>query len=111
MKSRKNSWFDLSWAGLLVLVGLILLALDRIGIGPNLGFPFGYYGQFNRVLARVEANPELEVVRTTLHRDRALEDFYITVRTPDEREVRLRFEEAHTRPLSDLLQELEKVGM
>ena len=103
------------WLGLATLVAslsiLLLGALDRIGIGPNLGLPFGYYGKFNRVLARVEANPELEVIRTTLHRDMALEDFYITVRTQDEREVRLRFEEAHTRPLSGLLQELKKVGM
>jgi hypothetical protein len=103
------------WLGLATLVAslsiLLLGALDRIGIGPNLGLPFGYYGQFNRVLARVEAKPELEVIRTTLHRDMALEDFYITVRTQDEREVRLRFEEAHTRSLSDLLQELKKVGM
>ena len=103
------------WLGLATLVASLSIllpgALDRIGIGPNLGLPFGYYGQFNRVLARVEANPELEVIRTTLHRDMALEDFYITVRTQDEREVRLRFEEAHTRPLSDLLQELKKVGM
>ena len=90
---------------------LILVGLDRMGIGPNLGLPFGYYGQFNQVLSRVEANPELEVVKTTLHRDAALEDFYITVRTQDEREVRLRFEEAHTRPFSELLQELKKVGI
>ncbi|MDC0311601.1 hypothetical protein OAM04_00085 [bacterium] len=110
MKSKTKFWL-----GLATLVAslsiLITLALDRIGIGPNLGLPFGYYGQFNQVLARVEANPELEVIRTTLHRDMALEDFYITVRTQDEREVRLRFEEAHTRPLSDLLQELKKAGM
>ena len=103
------------WLGLATLVAslaiLILLALSAIGFGPNLGLPFGYYGQFNRVLAHVEANPELEIIRTTLHRDMALEDFYITVRTQDKREVRLRFEEAHTRQLSDLLQELEKVGM
>ena len=103
------------WIGLATLVAslsiLILLALDRIGMGPNLGLPVGYYGQFNRVLAHVEANTDLEVIRTTLHRDMALEDFYITVRTRDERVVRLRFEEAHTRPLSDLLQELKKVGM
>ena len=40
-----------------------------------------------------------------------LEDFYITVRTLDEREVRLRFEGADPRPISSLLQELKKVGM
>ena len=110
MKSKTK--FGLGLATLVAsLFILILLALDCIGIGPNLGLPFGYYGQFNQVLARVEANLELEVIRTTLHRDMALEDFYITVRTQDEREVRLRFEEAQTRPLSDLLQELKKVAM
>ena len=110
MKSKPKFWL-----GLTTLVAslsiLILLNLDRIGIAPNLCLPFGYYGQFNRILARVEANPELEVIRTTLHRDTALEDFYITVRTQDESEVRLRFEEAHTRSFSDLLHELKKVGM
>ena len=82
-----------------------------MGIGPNLDLSFGYYGKCNRVIARVETNPELEVIRTTLHRARELEDFYITVRTQDDRDMCLRFEEAHTRSLSELLQELEKVGM
>lgn len=103
------------WPGLATLMAslsvVLLLALDRIGIVPNVGLPFGYYGQFNQVLARIQNNPELEVIQTTLHRDMALEDFYITVRTQGEGDVRLRFEEAHTRPLSDLLQELKKVGM
>ena len=110
MNRKTKLWLGLATLGASLLI-LLLGALDRIGIGPNLGLPFGYYGQFNRVIARVEANPELEVIRTTTHRDMVLEDFYITVRTQDEREVRLRFEGAHTRSLSDLLQELEKVGM
>ncbi|HCP39513.1 MAG TPA: hypothetical protein DIT98_16990 [Verrucomicrobiales bacterium] len=110
MKSKTK--FCLGLATLVASLSILtLFSLDRIGIGPNLGLSFGYYGQFNQVLAHVEANPDLEVVRTTLHRDTALEDFYITVRTQDEHEVRLQFEEAHTRPLSDLLQELEKVEM
>lgn len=103
------------WLGLATLVAslsiLFFLALDRIGIGPNFGLPFGYFGRFNRILARIEASPDTEVIRTTLHRDVALEDFYITVRTPDGREVRLRFEEAHTRPFSELVQELKRVGL
>lgn len=109
MKSKTKHWV----CGLILVAlmsALALLGLDRMGIGPNLGLPFGYYGKFNRVLAHVETDPELEVIRSTLHRDMALEDFYITVRTKEEREVRLRFEEAHTRPLSDLLKELESVG-
>ena len=58
-----------------------------------------------------QASSDIEVVRTTLHRDRALEDFYITVRTPDGREVRLCFEQADTRPFSELVAELKKVGL
>jgi len=96
---------------LVVLVsGMMVLGLDLLGFGPNLGLPFGYYGRFNRVLARVEARPDVEVIQTTLHRDLALEDFYITVRTQDAHELRLCFEEAHTRPFNELLQELERVG-
>ena len=110
MKSKTKYWLGLA-ALVASLTILIFLALDRIGTGPNLGLPFGYYGQFNRVLAHIEADTELEVIRTTLHQDTTLEDFYITVRTQDERELRLRFEEAHTRPLSDLLQELKKVDL
>ncbi|MFT5107177.1 MAG: beta-lactamase regulating signal transducer with metallopeptidase domain [Pseudoalteromonas tetraodonis] len=73
--------------------------------------PSGYYEKFDRVLAHVEANPKLQVIGTTLHEDTELEDFYITVRTRKGREVRLRFEEAHTRSINDLLGELKKVGM
>jgi hypothetical protein len=103
------------WLGLATVVAslpiLFFVALDRMGIGPNSGLQFGYFGRFNRILARVQASPDIEVIRTTLHRDLALEDFYITVRTLDEREVRLRFEEAHTRPFSELVHELKRVGL
>jgi hypothetical protein len=110
MKKKTKLW--LSLATLVASVStLLLVALSAIGLGPNLGLPFGYHGKFNQVLARVEGNQELKVIRTTLHQDITLEDFYITVQTQDGREVRLRFEEAHTRPLSDLLHELKKVGM
>ena len=110
MKSKTKLWLGLATL-VASLAILILVALSAIGFGPNLGLPFGYYGKFNRVLGQVEGNPEFEVIRTTLHRDMALEDFYITVRTQDEREVRLRFEGADTRPISSLLQELKNVGM
>jgi hypothetical protein len=82
-----------------------------MGCGPNLGVSYGYYGRFNRILARLQDSPDIDVLRTTLHRDTELEDFYITVRMPDEREVRLRFEGADTRPYSELLQELKRVGL
>lgn len=106
MKSYTKYWLGL--ASLVASLSVLTLLLDCIGFGPNLGLPFGYYGKFNRVLSHVEANPDLEVVQTTLHRDLSLEDFYITVRTQDGHEVRLQFEEAHKRPLGNLLQELER---
>lgn len=110
MKRKMKLWLGL--ATLAASLSILLLGgLSAIGFGPNLGLPFGYYGKFNQVLGQIEGNPELEVIRTTLHRDMELEDFYITVRTLDEREVRLRFEGADTRPISSLLQELKKVGM
>ena len=109
MKSKTRRWIG-GTALAVFIAALALLGLDRIGLGPNLGLPFGYYGKYNRVLAHVEAEPDLEVIGTTLHRDRMLEDFYLTVRTREDTEVRLRFEEAHTRSLADLLQDLEDVG-
>ena len=90
---------------------LALVAVDFMGIGPNLGLPFGYYGRLNRVLARIETNPALEVQEVVLHRDLTLEDFYITVRTPTDGDVRLEFEGAADRPFGDLLDELKRVGM
>lgn len=95
----------------LLLVGMALLGLDLLGLGPNVGLPVGYYGRFNRVVARIEASPDVEVVRTILHRDAALEDFTITVRTPDRVELQLVFGEAHTRPFDELVQQLERVGL
>ena len=99
------------WAATLSLLTVVgLVGLDRMGGGPNLGLPFGYHGRFNTVMARIQAAPGVEVIKTSLHRDTELEDFYITVRTPDEREVRLCFEQADTRPFRELLEELKKIG-
>ena len=109
MKTKRKIWFGI--AMLTASLPILFLSADLIGYGPNVGLPFGYYGRLNRVLARIEANPELEVRRVDLHRDVTLEDFYITVRTPTDGDVRLVFEGAEDRPFSELLQELKKVGM
>ena len=90
---------------------LTLLGLDYMGCGPNLGVPYGYYGRLNRILTRIQENPEIEVLRTTLHHDLSLEDFYISVRMPDDRNVRLRFENADTKPFSELAEELKRIGL
>jgi len=111
MKQRRWPRVAVLAGTLAAMAALTFAGLDAMGIGPNLGLPVGYYGRLNRVLSRIHASPDLEVVQTTLHRDLELEDFYITVRKHDGPEVRLSFEEAHTRPFGDLLLELKKVGL
>lgn len=81
------------------------------GVGPNLGLPFGYYGKLNQVVARIEANPGVEIVQTLLNRDLTLEDFSITVRRGDEPEIDLDFGGASERPMSELFEELERHGL
>ncbi|MEO0481587.1 MAG: hypothetical protein AAF196_19120 [Planctomycetota bacterium] len=109
---------DKRWRGPVLLVAslsiasvLLLIGADRIGIGPNLGLHVGYFGRLNRVLDRLESNPNLEVRDVSLHYDTTLEDFYITVRTESDEDVRLIFEGASKRPFDELLLELKKVGM
>ena len=110
MKERRRWSQPALWVALVICVLVLgLLSLDRLGLGPNLGLPFGYYGRFNRVLEQIRANPDVEVVQTTLHRDQQLEDFTITVRTLDGRNVLLSFPEAHTRPYDELVRELKKI--
>ena len=105
MKLNMKLWFG--GTILLTVSILTIVVLDRIGIGPNLGLPFGYYGKLNRILSHIEDNTALEVIETTLHRDIELEDFYIMVRTQEGSEISLQFEEAHTRTINDLLKELK----
>lgn len=111
MSSQQRWYRALLLGATIALVAVVsLFALDVLGIGPNLGLPFGYYGRFNQVMSRIQAIPEVRILETSLHKDVELEDFHITVQTKDGREVRLSFAGANAKPLSDLLQELEKVG-
>ena len=105
MKLKMKLW--ICGTMLLTFSTLTIVALDRIGIGPNLGFPFGYYGKLNRVLSHIEDNTALEIIETTLHRDVELEDFYIMVRTQEGSEISLQFEEGDTRTINDLLKGLK----
>lgn len=111
MKKKHKKVLGIALGLTATMAGLVFVAADQIGIGPNLGLPFGYYGRFNRILSRIEANPKLEVTEVRLHRDTTLEDFYIVVRNEDTEEVELTFWGADERPFDDLLQELAKVGM
>ena len=94
------------------VAGAVLLGVCVFtGVGPNLGLPFGYYGKLNQVVARIEANPGVEIVQTLLHRDLTLEDFSITVRRGDEPEIDLDFGGASETPISELFEALEQAGL
>ena len=94
-----------------VVTVAVLFGLSWTCFGPNLGLPFGYYGKLNQVVARIEANPGVEIVETTLHKDLNLEDFWITVRRGDEPELQLDFSGASESSVSELYQELERAGL
>lgn len=69
--------------GVLILGALSIIALCYgvavVGIGGNLGLPFGYYGKLNRVRAEIERVPGLKITGETLHKDLTLEDFSFEV--------------------------------
>ena len=107
-----RSRLTLSLASCAFVAGAVLLGVCVFtGVGPNLGLPFGYYGKLNQVVARIEANPGVEIVQTLLNRDLTLEDFSITVRRGDEPEIDLDFGGASERPMSELFEELERHGL
>lgn len=114
---RKRSYslrsrLTLSLASCAFVAGAVLLGVCVFtGVGPNLGLPFGYYGKLNQVVARIEANPGVEIVETLLNKDVTLEDFSITVRSGDEPAIDLVFGGASESSISQLFEELERVGL
>jgi len=117
MKQRKRPYslrsrLTLSLASCAFVVGAVLLGVCVFtGVGPNLGLPFGYYGKLNQVVARIEANPGVEIVETLLHRDLTLEDFSITVRRGGGPEIDLDFGGASESSISELFEVLDRHGL
>jgi hypothetical protein len=71
---------------------LVLIGCWWCGRG-NLGLPFGYYGQFNRVKSELKRVPGVRIVSTHLHKDLSLEDFGIVVQIKSGLRLRLQFSE------------------
>lgn len=95
-------------AGLIaVLFVTAMLIWMPPAVFPNLGFPFGYYGKFNRIRSAIEQRPGAEIVSIAMHRDLTLEDFWITVRKMDGQQVKIAFQNANIRSYEDLLKELD----
>src|SRR5687768_6065182 len=59
---------------MLVLSLFCLLFSSLTFIGPNLGLPFGYYGELNRVKASVEAIEGVRIVRLRVNDDLTIEE-------------------------------------
>ena len=93
----------------LIVIVLLIAGFGAVnvsfGIGPNLGFKFGYYGKLNTVLSEIINTKSVDVVEVGLHKDLTLEDFYITVEHRGQL-VKLEFENANIRTIDDLLIEL-----
>lgn len=64
--------------------GLLLAALSCFlssltMLGPNLGLPFGYYGELNQVLARIESIEGVRVEDMGVNYDVSVEEMYFYV--------------------------------
>lgn len=60
-------------------------------LSPNVGLPFGYYGEYNRVRSKLKRVPGIQVVSTHLHKDITLEDFGFVLQTDNGLRFRLQF--------------------
>jgi len=58
---------------------------------PNIGLPFGYYGQFNRVKHRLKRVSGIQILSHHQQKDTILEDFWFTVQTKGGLKLGLQF--------------------
>ncbi|HZW08974.1 MAG TPA: hypothetical protein VFF69_03645 [Phycisphaerales bacterium] len=78
----------------IAVLSLWLLAAVFLGLGPNLGLPFGYYGKLSRVVSRLESIPGVEVVDVATNHDVTLEDFLVVVSIHGTRRASIEFPDA-----------------
>lgn len=80
---RKN--MKIRYILLLTVAGLVLcfcvLSTIYIAFSRNIGLPFGYYGEFNRVKWRLQDIGSIKILDHFQHRDLRLEDFGFTLQT------------------------------
>jgi len=79
-----------------MLVGILSLLIFSVCpiyscFAPNVGLPFGYYGEYNRVRSKLKRVPGIQVVSTHLHKDLTLEDFGFVLQTDNGLRFRLQF--------------------
>lgn len=98
---------------LLLIAGYVTFSVFPVlsSLMPNVGLPFGYYGQFNRVHHRLRQIDALEIVDYHQHKDIMLEDFWFVLQTENGLRFDLQFSHvARTLPLFDQAEGLAVQG-
>lgn len=102
----------LTWLAALVVLlaaAACLFVSPLSGLLPNVGLPFGYYGKLNRVRARLQSLPNVEIVRIRGNYDITLEDFTFDLRIDGKHAVSLYFREAPANPTWELFDDAERL--
>lgn len=84
----KRSW---PWIVLLLLMAVCLLWL---GFLPNLGLPFGYWGEHNRTVSGLRNLKNVMITGTRINLDITLEEFSVDMKVDGIEKVSLYFPEA-----------------
>jgi hypothetical protein len=108
--NRVAGWRAISAASLAMFCGSIVGVFLYTPLLPNLGLPLGYYGKFNRVMHALSGCSGVSISHVGMHRDFALEDFWIDVRIPSGESRRLAFDNANIRSYADLESKLGAIG-
>lgn len=106
---RRNK---LTWgtAAVVLLVAAACLFVSPLsGLLPNIGLPVGYYGKLNKVRARLQRLPNVEIVRIRGNYDITLEDFTFDLRIDGKHAVSLYFREAPANPTWELFDDAERL--
>jgi len=95
---------------LLVVAAFLLLSLSPLSANlPNVGLPFGYYGNLNKAEAQLRRCSNVEVLRVRGNYDVTLEDFTFDLRIDGKYVVSLYFREAPTTPSWELFDEADRL--
>lgn len=96
MENRRirPAWIPLAAGAVSCAAVALLVAWSPLGLGPNPGMPFGYYGKLNRVLDRWESLPGVHVRNALVNRDVHLEDFTVELLVHGSHRTSLEFPDA-----------------
>ncbi len=97
-----------------VLVGILPPLIFSVcpaysSFAPNIGLPFGYYGQFNRVKHRLKQVGGIQILKSHQHKDLSLEDFWFVIQTEGDLKLDLQF--SHVAKTYELFAHADGLGV